>query len=273
MVGDSQAPLFRVAWHRPKGRSFDPPRWVRKRFRSRRSAAAPPDAPAAPGIDTLAWVRSPEAGRRAAGSVWCGFARAAGLILELVTGGNVSAAPAAAISARVIPSLTVSQEGSPTRWAVFGTGFTTPTGFRPRDRRLALGDIALLFQAPGGRRLLVRQVYPAKLALARRQLARWLEGSPFRERRRYHPIDTAAPWSIGLPGRTADGVRRHGWKRLPFPLGGVSARQSVAAVVLDPELDRLLIAEYDAPAGSGENIVADAIAAMNRTRDDAGGVE
>lgn len=264
MLGDSQQPFLRVKWWRHKERGFQPTRWARKRLRLSPSRVTSKEgAPSSTDFLCLAWAEGSATGKRRARSIWCGHAAHAGLLLELVTGGNVSENVWKRITRRVIPSLKASAKQSSTRWAIFDSSFEIPAGFRMQARSLALGDIALGFSARGGRRLVVRQVYPSELALGRRKMAKWLDASPFQDRRKFRASGPVEAWMTEVGGRALRGYCRRGWKRFPFPLGWCAARWSAAAVVQDRDLDRLLLAEYEAPSEAGDGPLEQAIVGMN----------
>ncbi len=65
------------------------------------------------------------------------------------------------------------------QWAVLGSSFTVPAGFKYLESTLNLGDQLTRFIAARseaqGPSLVVRQVYPADLALSRQSLEEWLE--------------------------------------------------------------------------------------------------
>jgi hypothetical protein len=169
------------------------------------------------------------------------------------------------VAKKVIPSLEVFGPADATRWAVFDAGFELPPGFRCTDRKLGLGDLALRFDARGGRRLVVRQIYPAELALSRRKLERWLVNRPFREQRRFQTLGEARSWTVDSFGRTLEGMIVCGRKRLAFPFARIRPRFSTAAAVRDPDLDRILLAEHDQPADEGDSVLRTVLGRMNRS--------
>ena len=79
------------------------------------------------------------------------------------------------VFSRVLPTLSASGPDEPVRWEIFGAVFRSPPGFAMAGKRTVLGDLALLFRSGCGRRLVLRQVYPAGVALERRTIERWLE--------------------------------------------------------------------------------------------------
>jgi hypothetical protein len=223
-------------------------------------------ATAAGDFDVSARVGPKDArGEAAGGAVWAwyGFSSAAGLGLELAASGHLDSRQRRALDDLVLPSLRLAPADQPTRWAVFEASFVSPAGFLLRAARLHVGDIALCLAARGGRRLLLRQVYPADLALSRRPLEAWLDYPPFREHRRFRREGEAQPWQAASFGRRLEGLLRRGRKALPAPLGPLGGRRSVAAAARDTELERLLLAEYDGPHEADPDVVAEAIGQMN----------
>ena len=94
---------------------------------------------------------------------------------------------------------------------------------------------------------MVRQVYPSDLALARRPLEKWLSSTSFKERRFFTPSGDAWEWEVEIGGRDLRGLMVTGDKRLPWPIGRITAKVTAAAVLHDEETGRLLLAEYDEP--------------------------
>jgi len=194
---------------------------------------------------------------------WYGFSASAGLGLELVASGQIDTRQRKALDEIVLPSLGATPAEAPSRWSVFEASFLSPAGFTLERAQLHVGDIALCLRARGGRRLLLRQVYPADLALSRRGLEAWLDHPPFREQRRFRRLGEPQPWQATSFGRTLEGVLRRGKKSLPAPLGPLGRRRSVAAVACDADLERLLLAEYDDPKDADAGVLAEEIGHMN----------
>jgi len=266
VLGDAGSPIVRIRWLRPARRRFDARRWVlrcAKRLAGRGARVEETDA--SPAFDVSARVAAKDPRGDAAKPVWgwYGFSGAAGLGLELVASGRTDARQRRALEDIALPSLRAGAGTEPTRWAVFETSFVSPPGFALERAQLHVGDIALCLRAPGGRRLLLRQVYPADLALSRRPLEAWLDHPPFRQQRRFRRAGQTQPWQAASFGRSLDGILRRGRKSLPAPLGPLGRRRSLAAAVTDPDLERLLLAEYDAPKEADPNVVKEAIGLMN----------
>jgi hypothetical protein len=167
---------------------------------------------------------------------------------------------------RVLPALRAAGPDDAVPYAVFGAGFESPPGFRLQAWRFLLGDMALRLVSPRANSALVlRQVYPAQLALARRPLARWLTERVFAEHRVFRPLGDLESAMLEAQGRELPGIRQKGRKTLPFPLGAVSALESVHAAVHDPEVDRIFLAGHDARYPLREEVVRRALAGMSVT--------
>jgi hypothetical protein len=261
VVGGTADPVAQIKWLRPRRRSFDAERWIRRRLRSRRLEPGRPPGAAPRGFAEGAWV--PDENSRQLLRSWYGYSREAGLLIEVVANAETDRSSRRELARLVVPSLRTSAKDAPTRWSVFGSSFETPAGYVLARRRVGLGDVTIDLAGPNRSRLVLRQVYPGELALKRRKLARWLEVRPFKEKRRYRSKDEPAECVIETDGRELRGLRITGWKRLPFPLGFIAPRRSTAAAVVDAELDRVLVAEYDAPDEADPAVVDRALARMN----------
>ncbi|MBN1675583.1 MAG: hypothetical protein JXR37_31365 [Kiritimatiellae bacterium] len=263
MLGGATKPILQIKWWQPRGKRFDAAAWIRRRLRSVAGAAAPGKGPAPHGFAGSAWVElgAPRAGGRKA--IWYGYAPEAGLMIEAVLAGDLSPAEWRQAVKKILPSLRASKRGGPTQWAVFGVSFESPPGYVLDNRRLNLGDMALRFTARGGSRIVLRQVYPASLALARRDMKKWLRDAPFKEHRAHRPAGEPEAWRLDCPARELSGLKRDGWKRLPFPMGWCRPRFAVTAVIEDRELDRLLLAECSARRPQDDKLLGELLAGMN----------
>lgn len=75
----------------------------------------------------------------------------------------------------------------PQRWAYFDVSFVVPAGFRYLRSKLNVGDMRIWLSnrrwRPG--KIMLRQVYPAQLALQRFRLDMWVEQMVYDQRREY----------------------------------------------------------------------------------------
>lgn len=306
VVGDVSRPLFSVRWSRPRGR-FRPEKWIASRVEAHggtQPSLRAPDVAARPARDgrrppALAlegraggeahigrpagfehWAHVPGAKslsrrdrglrRGPEGDVWCGHSGLAGVAVEIACGAETPAKTARRIGVKVVPTLACAGAGDPVRWAVFDAAFVTPPGMRLAAKRLNLGDIALAVESRAGARLVVRQVYPAGLALSRRGLDEWLADEPFAESRRF--VRSGPPEALRVPGpggRSLPGRVLRGERRMRFPLSWLFPARSVAAAVVRPDLDRILAARCDSARRArtpDEDAVVEALSAMGRAK-------
>lgn len=148
----------------------------------------------------------------------------------------------------ILPGLRVTAKDEPCRWSLYDVAFVSPAGFELVRRHLFSGDIALGLAKGKQEGLLLRQVYPAALAIERRPLERWLAETPFKERRR---APTVRPDKWQRNGM--NGILRRGHRRLPSPMGWCSSRYSTAIAAVDEKLDRVLIAEHQTRGQHGHD--------------------
>ncbi|OPZ23250.1 MAG: hypothetical protein BWZ02_03280 [Lentisphaerae bacterium ADurb.BinA184] len=190
---------------------------------------------------------------------WCGCAPAAGLVIEVRTGPDLPPARLAWVRERFVQGLDVSAAGQPCEWCVFGARFVSPAGFVYRASALNLGDLSLEFADPAGRRLRLRQVYPADLALARRSLADWLEDSRLRGTLRMVPDGPAEARTLaaGLEGLTRSG-------RLRLALPPLTRRRFADVAAVQSRRNRLFYAGLDSRGRASPDVavVETALAAM-----------
>lgn len=238
MIGDGEKPVLLVQWKRVPSRGFDATHWMRTRLKKQRVHASP-QAPVPEGFDESAWMCGLELREGQVKSVWYGYCKAAGLLLELVTTNLGEGADPLGLLQQALAGLRPSGLEEPCRWSLFGTRFVSPPGFVLERYRLCSGDIALLLRSGKQEQILLRQVYPAGLALSRRVLPGWMETPPFIERRRQSAVPPASVSAQGMQG-----LLRSGWRRLPAPLGWCNPRFSIALAVVDSVQDRLRLVDH-----------------------------
>ena len=261
VFGDGECAVLQVKWWRPKRTRFDASRWLTQRLSK---AAGPPasDGPSPAGFEPVAWIPA-DAAAGTLRSLWYGYCSAASLVLEAVVNADTPRATRRMVEQCILPSLRPERCDGPVRVAVFGASFQAPSGFELRSWRLMLGDIALLLcRDADGSRLVLRQVYPAALALARRALSRWLESSPFPEHRQLVQVQPAEELSVETDTEPATGLCRLGHKRFPFPFGRISALINLSAAVHDERADRIYLAACDARNTVERQLVVASLRAM-----------
>jgi hypothetical protein len=263
IVGNHEGPLFIIKWERPSTASHDGAKWIANRFKKLGVRPAE-DPPAKAHFTECGWARDVQTREGYESTQWLGYAQPARLLLGVSVNGMIPEATRNQVVRKVLPTLTTSAIAEETIWAMHNVSFRSPAGFELSQRKLFSGDIALEFSKGKHEELLLRQVYPAELALQRRQMEKWLECYPFKQHRRLRRRALKTdPWQC--PQRPdLDGLQRSVWKRLPSPLGGWSPRQCFALAAHDRGLDRLLIVEHMARQEPDPAICAAAIEGMNR---------
>lgn len=261
LIGDATQHVLLMQWWRPSRRDFDFSRWLRGRLK-RVAGGLPPDpATVAPeGFQSAACLMDRTFGGGVVKTLWYGHAPADNLVLE-ITINDMAAEAARFAKQHVLPAVGVMPLSGHACWTVFDASFEAPPGFALRRKRLHSGDMVLEFAAGGRRTLLLRQVYPAAAALAKRTLERWIAAAPFAEQRRLAEA-AQAPVAIGGQGGRA-GLCRSGWKRHAVPLGRFRPLRTCAIAAVDAALDRILIAELTGGDDGGQDTVARAVARMN----------
>ena len=260
MIGDGQRPILLVRWMRThKQRRFDMQRWLDGRFRKQR--VTPDDgAPQPAAIDHSAWAcdtADPTGGHK---TTWYGYAAKSQMLMEIVTTDLTETAVRDEIFRDRLPRLVVAGDDEPCAWSLYGISFVSPPGYVLKRQHLFSGDIAIELARGRKDTLLLRQVYPAGLALERRTLDRWLQAPPFTERRFWskHTLANAVV--------SKEGTRTfRGWKRLRSPMGWYTARFSTAVAAIDKEQDRLMIAEHQTAREHRMDTVEYALREMKRT--------
>ena len=264
VFGDGRQAIGVVRWAKVSATDFNAGKWIRKRLGKR--AVLERTAPAASRFDATLWAPEAQARKGPPCSIWRGYSAPGNLALEIVINGEVDAPTRKIVRRKVLPSIDASAENAPTRWAVLDTSFESPPGYRLGSKRIHLGDI-MLSLAHGRRRLVLRQVYPAGVALQRQPLEQWMDDGCAVERRRYSRTQEDETWCVDSFGRRLEGLMRTGSKRLPFPLGRVAPRSSVVVAAVDEALDRVLVAMYDAGRGNnGSEALAESVGMMNWAR-------
>ena len=264
MIGDAGQAYMQIKWYRPRSQSFNASRWLMRRQKTVRAAEVKVNGLACSEDFTVSgWIPEAKAKKGRNTGLWYGYSPKARLLLEVAVNKTCSDKDQKVCLSNCVPSLRTAEKTSSIGWSVFDVSFETPSDFIIQDKSLNLGDMALLFTTPDGFRLVLRQVYPSSLALSRKEMVRWLENIPFKERRRYRPSDSGEQWSVESFGRQLPGLIRAGRKRWAFPLGRCAPRWTTSAIAHDESLGRLLIAEFDSPDRKSQAPVEVLLSRMN----------
>jgi hypothetical protein len=267
ILGDSSRAVAQIKWSRPPSRNFDSGRWLKQRIKAVASKSAKIDSDPAPAeFEQAAWVSRTDSSKKKPMSLWYGYSPKARLLMEVVLNNEIDEKTQRIFRTKVLPSLRVCDHSLSTKWAFFDVSFESPAGFTLKTKRLNVGDMALELTSKKDGRLLVRQVYPASLALQRRKMDKWVRSYPHKEHRHYKQLNDTENWKVESFERNIDGLICRGQKRLPFPLGFCAPRFTISAISHDAQLDRLLIVEYDGKKPEADNAVSNIISRMNWAR-------
>lgn len=191
--------------------------------------------------------------------VWCGAAISERLMLEIVMNGSAGKAAVKSFAGVVLPSITVANDNGMTAWSIFDASFEVPSDAKLISRRLYAGDIMLSMGTPKGRKILLRQIYPATLALERRPMESWLADNTVR--RTIRRINDMKISNADIPGMK--GLSRAGMRRLPPPLSVFGERHTMALIAHDTGRNRLLMAAEESPAPVEQKSIHAFISRMN----------
>jgi len=267
ILGDSSQAVAQIKWSRSAGRNFDAGRWLKQRIKAVASNSTKVDNDPAPtDFEQAAWISRAGSSKTSPKLVWYGYSPKARLLMEVILNSEIDEKIQKIFRFRVLPSLRVCDHSLATKWAFFDVSFESPAGFILKTKRLNVGDMTLELTNKKVGRLLVRQVYPASLALQRRKLEKWVRSFPNKEHRQFKPLNETEKWKVESFERNIDGLICRGQKKLPFPLGFCAPRFTISAISHDAQLDRLLIVEYDGKKPEADSAVSDLMSRMNWAR-------
>jgi len=263
IVGDDSCAIFILKWQRDaKARISDGQDWVADRLKQH-GVLPELDPPGESHFTACGWTRGVQTEEEKETTHWYGYNAESQLLLGVTINGVLPQDVRRRVEGEVLPTLLTTAAGSESTWAMYDVSFCVPPGYRLLQRHLFSGDIALEFGRGTKETLLLRQVYPGELALGRRTRAQWLEAYPFKVHRRLrrHSARETAWRCDGRP--ELKGVERMAWKRLPVPMGWCTPRRTHSVAVHDGNLDRLLLAEHQAPREVDPRLCLRAIERMN----------
>ncbi|MCF7855774.1 MAG: hypothetical protein K9N51_13315 [Candidatus Pacebacteria bacterium] len=263
-LGDPAKSILQINWQRPPKKHFNPERWLKK-WRKALSSETIAESGKETSADfspamTLAGVDKPS-GRHY--PCWCGYSEQADLIVEIRTSATTEKDDERVLRELILPALRATPADAPTHWALFECSYVTPTGYKYTDYELNAGDIAIRLESEDATSLVIRQLYPADLALQRRDLTDWLYSLPFKERLARRTVSGPHDIVVASFGSELHGVMRHGKRTLRTLLRFVTCAVFVEAVVLDEDQNRLCFAHFDARKRVDEKVLKYVLANMN----------
>lgn len=181
--------------------------------------------------------------------VWIGHSTVSGRIAQL----SFPVEARRDRAARELPdNLADTAESDETAWSILDLSCAAPVGWKLASHQLMAGDLRLTF-ARGSDRLLIRQIAPARLALSRQSIDKWIAQHPLDRRRTDRSRGEPASISAQIHGRTVAGMRQV-WTRGDRGLWRMFRgewRTSEVTGLHDAERDRLWIIESPDPIPCG----------------------
>jgi hypothetical protein len=235
-IGDMDGPVFQLRWIRPP-RDSDSSGWIKARRLSVAGGQESRGAPRPESFESSSWIKNLAIREESKKTVWWGRSERSNVLVEILLTSLSGSGVNQCFLKSALPNLRVASPTEDNLWQIYSARFVIPAGYRLVRKRLAAGDIALEFVRGWGEKLLVRQVYPAGLALERRSLQGWLRDRVFKEHRRFRQETEDR--------HDGQHVKWSGWKRLPFPLGWISPRRCDVLIRQEQDLDRLMIVKYE----------------------------
>lgn len=152
-------------------------------------------------------------------------------------------------AAREMPdNLADTAESEETAWSILDLSCAAPAGWKLGSHQLMAGDLRLTFTR-GGDRLLIRQIAPARLALSRQSIEKWISQHPVDRGRTARSLGEPASITTQIHGRTVPGLRQV-WTRGGRGLWRMWQREmrtSEVTALHDAEHDRLWVIESPDP--------------------------
>ena len=229
VIADLHASRLAVRWQTIKRRArFDADAWSRAAIATEvGQLMLERSAPFMPG-DAGDWrggrlfVEPEPPGR----DVWVGFHRPTSRAIEVVHQTKRRS--------QTLAEIVASLRASPNEWSIFDLSCRVPDGWTLRRQRLNAGDLTLTF-GRGRDALVVRQVAPATLALARQPIDKWIDAHARLWNKTY--VCRATPEAI------SDGLAKTFERRRRFFFARWLATHRTIVASIDRARDRLVIVD------------------------------
>lgn len=236
-IGNMDGPVFQLRWLRPS-KNYDGVKWIKGRCKATAGGQTSDNPPCPEAFEQAEWIENLAIRQESEKTVWWGYSKTGAVLVEILLTNLCSQEVNRWFKRHALPKLDVTPPTEDCVWSVYSCRFTIPPGYILNRKRLASGDLAFEFIGTTGKKIIIRQVFPALLALQRRSYQAWLRDRVFKERRRCRK-ESEATLDDGLQ------LNWTGRKKLPFPFGFLFPRQWVAVICHDEFLDRLLIVESE----------------------------
>lgn len=135
--------------------------------------------------------------------VWIGYSAASKRLIQL---SYHASARDRVLANEVIPTLEDQEDAQAQRWSVFDLSCETPSEFSLASHQMNAGDLRLSFTASKRREISIRQIGPAKLALSRQPLEKWLQTQLSSRQKLYRAKDPEKT-TVELRGQPVEALR------------------------------------------------------------------
>lgn len=241
LIADFHATRLAMRWQSMPKRRFDPADWARNALRSEvgqlmleKSLEHLPGKAFTVG---RLFLEPDPPGR----DVWVGASGVSDRLIELV---YQTRTRSRVLRDEILPTLGDQRRDGSLHWSIFDLSCTLPTGWSLKSQRLNAGDLTLSF----GKRnavVVVRQIAPAALALARQPLEKWLDAQQRLWKKLYRPdgeVESITPTHSHVGGPIlAQALRR----RRRFFLARWVAWKRFTLAAHDTRRDRLVLVDAD----------------------------
>lgn len=262
IVGNGDGPVFQVSWQRPKDiRDFDCAKWLSKqKSKYTDSQVGAVNTGDDNDIEITSLDGDIKNGRNMEHKqVWWVYSASIGIVMEISMPDVAVKEEQEFVRKHSVPEVRFSRPNEPSWWQIYKVGFSVPAGYILNEKHIFSGDIALEFRNEKEDRLLVRQIYPAELGLARRKIDKWLlVCNPFKEHRKFRKQDEGDFYCGKLQGMYKEGMHN-----IKFPLGWIKPLHYRKVAAVDKDLDRLLIAGQMSPDKIDPTLLEGVVTSMN----------
>jgi hypothetical protein len=248
LLSDLHQPRMGMRWTTP-GRKFDSKTWARRALVEEVGTLAANEARKCGDEnwrDALMYTEPDPPGR----DVWLGTSAATGRTIEIVH--HVYKDEESNMDLLREGLADCSRDGE-LEWAAFDLSCRTAAGWRLESHRLNAGDLSLTF-ARKSKKLLVRQMAVAQLALKRMTIERWLDEQVHRHLKQYRQTTEPARMTVETDGRVLEGMFCHLGRRKRFVWNRKLPGAICVAALHDEKRDRLVFVE------AGDQSVAEKLA-------------
>lgn len=244
LIADFHASRLAIRWQSAPKRKFDARAWASKAIGAevgqlmlKESVEHTPGAP----FSTGRLFNEPEPPGR---DVWVGHSKVSNRLLEVVF---QTKALSRTLRDQILPGINDQPADEALQWSIFDLRCTSPAGWTLKSQRLNAGDLTLSF----GRKnqvLIVRQLAPARLALSRQPLEKWLDAQQQIWKKMYRVKGQITPASLDeLDEDTTDGtvVKRIIHRRRRFCLVRWISKQRVTVAAHEVDRDRVVLIDAE----------------------------